>query len=162
MVYFNSNLISSESTFEYSFSQEFLDKNYEIGLIKLDGILEFKNKIKRINQVDENNNAFSGNEFIKAGRHISEYNYNSKAIDHIFIWCNLIDDSYINNKKTSTIYKFKLDSNEINVEPRQIIYHKVSSRPNKIILRLVDSNNNLIEFDSVNLFIELNMKELKI
>jgi hypothetical protein len=162
MVYFNLNLTSSESTFEYSFSQGFLDKNYEIGLVKLDGILEFKNKIEKINQVDENNNAFSGDELIRTDKRISENKYNSNAIDHIFVWCNLIDDSYINNKKTSTIYKFKLDNKEINEEPHQIIYHKVSSRPNKIILRLVDSNSNLIEFDNVNLFVELDIKELKL
>jgi hypothetical protein len=133
-----------------------------VGLVKLDGLLEFKNKKEIINKVDENNNAFSGNEFIRTGKHISENKYNLNTIGHIFVWCNLIDNSYINNKKISTIYKFKLDNKQINVEPSQIIYHKVSSRPNKIILRLVDSNNNLIEFDSVNLFIELNMKELKI
>jgi hypothetical protein len=74
----------------------------------------------------------------------------------------LIDDSYTNDKKINTIYRFRLDNKEISVEPKQIIYHKVSSRPNKIILRLVDSNSNLIEFDNINLFIELNMKELKI
>jgi hypothetical protein len=162
MVYFNLNLTSSESIFEYSFSQEFLDKNYEIGLIKLDGILKINNKIGTINKVDENNNVFSRDELIRIGKHISEYKYNLNTIDHIFVWYNLIDDSYINNKKISTIYKFKLDSKEINVEPRQVIYRKVSSRPNKIILRLVDSNNNLIEFDSINLFVELNMKELKL
>jgi hypothetical protein len=131
-----------------------LEKSYEIGLVKLDGILEINNKIETINEVDKNNNAFS--------KHISDYKYNSNIIDNIFVWCNLIDDSYTNNKKTSTIYKFKLDNKEINVEPRKVIYHKVSSRPNKIALRLVDFNNNLIEFDSVNLFVELNMKELKI
>jgi hypothetical protein len=238
MVYFNLNLTSSESTFEYSFSQEFLDKNYEVGLVKLDGLIEINQKISincmnnkfyyLISGTDPNNNpineekiitipngkydfnelisiingllktdksffkasledgkvaievtksAYSidfskrntisnifgfDNKVLTKGKHVSDYKYNSKAIDHIFVWCNLIDESYINNKKISTIYKFKLNSKEINVEPKQIIYHKVSSRPSKIILRLVDSNNNLIEFDSVNLFIELNMKELKI
>jgi hypothetical protein len=73
----------------------------------------------------------------------------------------LIDDSYINNRKINSIYRFRLDNKEINVESKQIIYHKVTSKPDKIILSLVDANNNLIEFDSVNLFIELNMKELK-
>ena len=74
----------------------------------------------------------------------------------------MIDDSYTNDKKINTIYRFRFNNKKISVEPKQIIYHKVSSRPNKIILRLVDSNSNLIEFDNINLFIELNMKELKI
>ena len=45
MVYFTLQLTSDESTFEYSFPQEFMDKNYEIALIKLDGNLEMNNKI---------------------------------------------------------------------------------------------------------------------
>jgi hypothetical protein len=146
-------LTSSEFSFEYSFSREFLDKNYEIGLVKLDGILE-------INQVDKNNNAFTKEELI-IDKHISKNKYTLKTIDQIFIRCNLIDDSYINNRKINSIYRFRLDNKEINVESKQIIYHKVTSKPDKIILSLVDANNNLIEFDSVNLFIELNMKELK-
>jgi hypothetical protein len=137
------------------FLEKFLDKNYEIGLVKLDEILE-------INKVEKNNNAFSKEELKIIDKHISKNKYTSKAIDHIFVWCNLIDDSYINKKKINTIYRFRLDNKGINVEPKQIIYRKVTNRPNKIILRLVDSNNNLVEFDSVNLFIELNMKELKI
>jgi hypothetical protein len=93
MVYFNLNLTSSESTFEYSFPQEFLDKNYEIGLVKLNGILEINNKIETINKFDKNNNAFSKEEFTIIDKHVFEYN--SNAIDYIFVWCNLIDDSYI-------------------------------------------------------------------
>lgn len=54
MTYFNLNLTSNESTFEYSFSQEFLDKRYEIGLVKLDGTLEINKKIN----VNFTNNKF--------------------------------------------------------------------------------------------------------
>jgi hypothetical protein len=237
-------LSSSESTFEYSFPQEFLDKNYEIGLAKLDGTLEINNKINinytnnkfyyLINGVDQNNNqikeervidipnskydfnelimtingllkkdsgffkasfkdskviidvtksAYSidfskqntladvfgfGNKVLTSGKNVSENNFNSKTIDNVFIWCNIIDDSYINNKKVNSIYKFRLDDDEINQqnlliskEPAHLIYHKVTSRPNKITLKLVDINNNLIEFDRINLFVELHMKELK-
>jgi hypothetical protein len=74
----------------------------------------------------------------------------------------------VNNRKINSIYRFRFDD-EINkqnliisIEPKQLIYHKVTSRPNKIILKLVDINNNLIEFDNINLFVELHMKELKI
>jgi hypothetical protein len=96
------------------------------------------------------------------GKHVSENKFNSKISDHVFVWCNLIDDSYIDNKKFNSIYRFRLDDNEINIELRQTIYHKVANRPNKIILKLVDINSNLIEFDNINLFIELHMKELRI
>jgi hypothetical protein len=67
MIYFTFQLTSNESTFEYSFPQEFLDKKYEIGLVKLDGNLETNKKIN-INYtnnkfyyifkgVDQNNNS---------------------------------------------------------------------------------------------------------
>jgi hypothetical protein len=85
MVYFNLNLTSSESNFEYSFSQEFLDRNYEIGVVKLDGILKINNKIETINEVDKNNNAFSKEELIITGKHISENTYTLKTIGHIFV-----------------------------------------------------------------------------
>lgn len=45
MVYFTLNLTSSESTFEYSFSQKFMDNNCEIGLIKLDGLIKINQKM---------------------------------------------------------------------------------------------------------------------
>lgn len=45
MVYFNLNLTSSESTFKYSFPPEFLDKSYEIALVKLDGTLEINKRM---------------------------------------------------------------------------------------------------------------------
>jgi hypothetical protein len=242
MVYFTLQLASNESTFEYLFPQEFLDKNYGIGLIKLDGNLKINKKINIsytnnkfyyiVNGVDQNNNpvkdekiidipngkyefnelittingllkkdmnffkanlkdgkviieitksAYSidfskqntladvfgfNNKVLTHGKHVSENSFNSKTIDNIFILCNLIDDSYVNNKKFNSIYRFRLDDNEINnqillinIEPRQIIYHNLANRPNKIILKLVDINNNLIEFDNINLFVELDMKE---
>jgi hypothetical protein len=61
----------------------------------------------------------------------------------------------------NAIYRFRLDDDgKISFEPRQVIYHKVTNRPNKIILRLVDINNNLIDVNNVNLFVELSLKEL--
>jgi hypothetical protein len=57
MVYFTLKLSSNESTFEYSFSQEFLNKKYKIGLLKLDGNLEVNNKFYYlVNGVDKNTN----------------------------------------------------------------------------------------------------------
>lgn len=100
------------------------------------------------------------NKILTHGKHVSENKHSSKTVDNVFIWCNLIDDSYINNRKMNSIYKFRLNP-QISIEPRQIIYHKLASRPNKIMLKLVDINNNLIEFDSINLFVELNMIEFK-
>ena len=62
------HLTSNESTFEYSFPQDFLDKKYEIGLLKLDGKLEIDNKINlnqnnnkfyyMVDRIDKNNNKF--------------------------------------------------------------------------------------------------------
>ena len=59
----------------------------------------------------------------------------------------------ISTIKMNAIYKFRLNP-LISIEPRQIIQHKVANRPNKIILKLVDINNNLIEFDNINLFVD--------
>ena len=101
----------------------------------------------------------SSNKVLTNGKHISENKFNSKTIDNVFIWCNLIDDSYVNNRKMNSIYRFRLD-NKISIEPKQLIYHKLTCRPNKIILRLVDINNNLIDVNNVNLFVELSLKEL--
>jgi hypothetical protein len=236
-------LTSNESTSEYSFPQEFLDKKYEIGLARLDGNLEINKKINinytnnkfyyLVNGLDKNNNpineentvdipngnyefnelimtingllkrdknffkasleggkliiditkgAYSidfskentlrsvfgfSNKVLTGGKHVSENKFDSESIDNIFIWCNLIDDSYVNNKKMNSIYRFGLDNDEISkqsllvsIEPIQTIYHKVACRPNKIILKLVDINNNLIDINNMNLFVELNMKEV--
>jgi hypothetical protein len=58
MTVFHVQLTSNEQTFKYTFSDEFLNKEYEIGLIKLDGELEInKNSLNSsINAVDINNN----------------------------------------------------------------------------------------------------------
>ena len=162
MVYFNLNLTSSESTFEYSFPHEFLDKNYKIGVVKLDGILKINNKIKTINKFGENNNAFSG-ELTRIDKQVSEYKYNSKAIDNIFVWCNLISDFYVNDRKLNSIYRFRPDFDEswVFIEPSQLVYHSVINITNKITIKLVDNNNELIHFDNCDLFIELSMKEVK-
>jgi hypothetical protein len=173
MVYFTLQLTSNESTFEYSFPQEFLDKNFEIALIKLDGNLEISDKINinytnnrfyynAVSGVDQNNNPINEEKVIDIpnGKHISENKFNSKTINDVFILCNLINDSYVNNKKMNSIYRFRLDDGKIGIEARQIIYHKVTNRSNKIILKLVDINNNLIDVNNVNLFVELNMREI--
>jgi tRNA (Thr-GGU) A37 N-methylase len=60
----------------------------------------------------------------------------------------------------NSIYRFRPDNEKIREEARQVIYHRVTSRPNKIILRLVDINNNLIDVNNINLFVELHMKEI--
>jgi hypothetical protein len=134
-----------------------LDKNYDIALIKLDGSLEINKKINVnysnnkfyyiVNGVDQNNNSANEEKIIDIpnGKHISENKFNSKTLDNVFIRCNLIDDSYVNNKKMNSIYRFRLDDDKISIEPKQVIHHKVICRPNKITLRLVDINNNLID-----------------
>jgi hypothetical protein len=59
MTLFHLQLTSNESTFKYTFPEEFLNKQYEIGLIKMDGVLEIENKndLKQtLNATDINNN----------------------------------------------------------------------------------------------------------
>jgi hypothetical protein len=93
-------------------------------------------------------------------QHSAENNLNIFN-DNIFLWCNLIDDSYVNNKKLNAIYRFRLKNGDaLDIEPINVCYHKVTSRPNKIILKLVDVNNKLIDLKNINIFIDLNLKEL--
>ena len=144
MTVFILQLTSNDSTFEYSFSQDFLNKKYKIGLIKLDGYLEIKRKT---NTNDQNNND-------------EKYNKSSSNnIDNIFITCNLIEDCYVNKKMLNSIYIFR-PNEEVEIEPKNIIYHEVTNKPNKINLRLVDINNTLIDFKTINIFIELELKEV--
>jgi hypothetical protein len=42
MTVFHLQLTKNEQTFKYTFSDEFINTNYEIGLIKLDGELGIK------------------------------------------------------------------------------------------------------------------------
>lgn len=66
MTYFNLHLTLNETSFKYSFSEEFLNKKYEIEVLKLDGKLEIDSKITIneinnkfyyiVNGVDKNNN----------------------------------------------------------------------------------------------------------
>lgn len=46
MAYFTLHLTSNDSSFAYSFIQEFLDKEYELGLLKLDSKLVIDSKTK--------------------------------------------------------------------------------------------------------------------
>jgi hypothetical protein len=151
MVYFILHLQSNESTFNYTFPERFLDKNYEIGLVKINGTLEVKNEIKH----DENNNITEVN-FIQTK---SDQYKIEKTIDNIFLKCNLIEDSYINETKVNTIFRFEPDEDgEVSEEPRKIIYHKTIKPPKEIILKLVDKNNKTINFTNVDLWIEFNLK----
>uniref|UniRef100_A0A1I7WV45 Ofd1_CTDD domain-containing protein n=1 Tax=Heterorhabditis bacteriophora TaxID=37862 RepID=A0A1I7WV45_HETBA len=36
----------------------------------------------------------------------------SRPYDNIFVWCNLISDSYVNNRKLNSIYRFRPDFDE--------------------------------------------------
>ena len=61
MALFFLQLTSNESTFEYSFSQDFLSKKYEIALLKMDGKLRHNNKIRKIDDDNQNNNTSNKN-----------------------------------------------------------------------------------------------------
>ena len=92
MTIFILQLASNNSTFEYSFPQDFLSKKYKMGVVKLNGYLEIKSKI---NKNDQNNNDEKNNKS------------SSNNIDNIFITCSLIEDCYVNKKMLNSIYRFK-------------------------------------------------------
>lgn len=129
MTVFNLHLNSNESNFDYIFPYEMQNKKYEIALVKLQGYI-----IQR--KSDKNNN----------------------MINNIFLKCNFIKDTYVNNKKINSICRFNPEKN-IYIEPYNLIYHKINT-PNTINIQLVDITNSLIIFEKVNLFVELFMKEI--
>ena len=141
MAYLILQLTGNSSYFDYQFPYEFIDKKYEIGLVKIDGNLDYQTKQKA--SLDKNNNLVVEN---------------SLPHNDIYLRCNLIDSTYINTNKLNTIYRFK-SAKDINLEPNNIIYHKVINKPNKIFVELVDKYGNLINFVSVNLTVELHLKE---
>jgi hypothetical protein len=237
MTVFYLQLKSNESSFKYTFSEDFLNKKYKLGLIKLEGELEIKNKI-RVNQTnnkfcysvslkDVNNNLIKEDQMVeipeenydfdelimriksqikerdkdfftaelneneikfvikkgykidfmifdsinnifkfeekilKAGTHSTKFYFEKTKIDQLYLKCNLIETTYINNNYSNILYRFQIDADgDINEEPRQIIYHKVDKKPNEIILKIVDSNNNLVYFSNINLFVDLVLTEI--
>jgi hypothetical protein len=131
MVLFSLHLTSNCQSFEYEWSGDFLEKEYKIGLVKLEGDLKFNNKTK-----------------------------------NMYISCNIINDSYINEEWSNHIYRFfNSDYNEndeiaVNIEPENIIYHKVITRPCRLEIKLVDEKNNKIKFDNIDLYIDLNLVQI--
>jgi hypothetical protein len=110
MVYLTLELTSNESSLEYSFPQEFLDKSYEIALIKLSGNLEIKKKINinyannkfcyLINEVDQNNNSVNEEKIINIPNGKYEFNELIMTINRLlkkdkgFLKANLEDVYY--------------------------------------------------------------------
>lgn len=129
MAAFYLHIKSPESIFEYDFPSSFIDKQYEIAVLKIDGEIELKNKQK---------------------------NKNNK----MFVSCNLIGDSYINNKQSNIICKINNCSNSILYEPYNLLYHKMINRANTIILKLVDENNQIIVCNHCDLYLELHFKAI--
>lgn len=107
---------------------------------------------------DKNNNVISRVKFAEKSKDTFVVN---KEINYIFLKCNLLEDSYINKNKTNSIYRFEFNDDEIIEKSREIIYHKVTKKPNEIILKLIDSNNNPINFTSIDLWVEFNLKVLE-
>ena len=90
-------------------------------------------------------------------RHGSEHSF-------VYLSCNLVCDSYIDERQSNIICKFKShqkDKISIDFEPINLIYHKTMSNCNNTLnltLKLVDDKNNLIDFDKCDLHFELHVK----
>lgn len=233
MTYFNLFLDSNKKIFNYSFSQEFLERKYELGVIRINGnihlfninstnnildynrieekennhkiiadhinipqnnytFVELKNMIyKKINEkekvlflnisldeksekiilqikknyqvLDSRNSILSflgfNKKIINEGKHIANNEFKLNNNEFLFLKCNLIENCYINENKTNAILKIN-NKEHLNIEQKHIIYHKINNTPDKIILYLVDHNNNLVDSNNINLWIELHLKEL--
>jgi hypothetical protein len=79
--------------------------------------------------------------------------------DYIFRNGNLIDYSYVNENNINSLCRIK-NKGQLIIEPKQLIYHKVTNEIKKVNIRLTDDKNNLIEYSNINLFIELHLKEI--
>ena len=119
MVYFTLQLTSNESTFEYSFPQEFLDNRYEIALIKLDGNLELNNKINinytnnkfyyLVNRVDQNNNPINEENVIDIPNGKYEFNKLTMTINGLL-------------KKDKGSFKASLEGGKVIIEITNSVY----------------------------------------
>ena len=80
----------------------------------------------------------------------------------VYLSCNLVCDSYIDERQSNIICKFKShkkNKTNIEFEPVNLIYHKTMSNCNNTLtLKLVDEKNNLIDFDKCDLHFELHVK----
>ena len=113
MVHFTLQINSNESTFEYSFPQGFLDKKHEIGLVKLDGILEINEKINIncannkfyyiVNGVDQNNNPVKEEKVIDIPNGSYEFNELIMTIDGLL-------------KKDKNFFKASLEDGEVIID----------------------------------------------
>ena len=72
----------------------------------------------------------------------------------VYLSCNLICDTFIDERQSNIICKFNGEKKNIKFEPINLIYHKtVNNNRNVVTLKLVDENNNLIDFNKCNLHI---------
>lgn len=77
----------------------------------------------------------------------------------IYLSCNLICDTFIDERQSNIICKFPLGSNgKVKYEPINLVYHRRVNKCNTLTLKLVDNKNNLIDFNKCDLHIELYFK----
>ena len=147
MAFFSLHITSNEQEFSYTFSYKFFEKKYEIGLIKLDGTLKIDDIAKQ--QTD------ASLPFITKIKN-----------NNIYIKCDLVDASYVNEKILHSLYRIKVDDTLedyiIDIEPRNINYNKMyTEQPKRIKFELVDIDGNLIKFKNINLFADIHFREKK-
>lgn len=97
----------------------------------------------------------------------NETHYSDKPVkilrfNTVRVICNLTNDSYINNQQCHSIYEFYPTVGKgfkIVQTPSQIIYYRVATRViDKLELRIVDEEGNLINFRGETITIRLHIK----
>lgn len=105
---------------------------------------------------------FSKKKLIADQWHISDKPVNITNINTIHVQCNIIQGSYMNNKQVHTLHEFCPEVSpgyKINEVPRKVIYLPVNTkRISSITLKLVDQDNNLINFRGEPITIRLHLK----
>lgn len=95
--------------------------------------------------------------------HYSTYPVNISTVDVIRVTCNIVKGSYINDKEGHAIHEFfpQVDKGFKIIEiPRTIIYLPISTNTiHTIIVKLVDQNGDLVNFENENITARLHIRK---
>lgn len=95
--------------------------------------------------------------------HLSDTPVNIMAVNIIRIECNIVSSSYLNSKPSHTLHEFALDVGpgyKIVEVPKNVIYLPVNVKQiSSITLRLIDQDDNLINFRGETITIRLHLKQ---
>lgn len=94
--------------------------------------------------------------------HVSDTPIKITKVHDIRIECNLVQENFINNSTSNTIFGFHLDvpaGYNISIRPQTVIYYPVAvDSIHELIVRVVDQDGDLIDFQNELITIYLHLK----